>query len=60
MDRHPNVVQLHPQRTSDWLEALARQPFALHRELLLDLAERVRAIEAVQDEHVQVEPREAA
>jgi hypothetical protein len=33
--------------TSEWLEALARKPFAYNRELLLDLAERFRAMEAM-------------
>jgi hypothetical protein len=36
-------------KTSEWLDALARKPFTPNRELLLDLAERFRAIEAVQD-----------
>ena len=45
-----SVVPLRPQRTSDWLEALARRPFALHREILLELAERFRAIEAIEDD----------
>jgi hypothetical protein len=36
-------------RTSDQREALARKPFALHRDILLDLAERFRAIEALED-----------
>jgi hypothetical protein len=60
MDRHHNVVQLRPQRTSDWLEALARRPFAPHREILLDLAERFRAIEAIEDNDDQLEIGEAA
>jgi hypothetical protein len=52
-------------KTSEWLEALARKPYALHRELLLHLAARVRAIEALQvplhdDEEDQRELREAA
>jgi hypothetical protein len=60
MDRHHNVVQLRPQRTSERLEALARRPFALHRELLLHLAERFRAIEAVQDERDRLDLRDSA
>jgi hypothetical protein len=44
-------------KTSERLEALARKPFALHREILLELAERFRAIEAIEDEH---DLREAA
>jgi hypothetical protein len=55
-----NVVPIRARKTSDWLEELARRPFALHRELLLELAERFRAIEAVQDEHDQLEIRDAA
>jgi hypothetical protein len=43
-----NVIPLHPQRTSEWLEALARRPWAYNRPLLLDLAERFRAIEAIE------------
>jgi hypothetical protein len=54
-----NVIPLRPRPLSEQLEALARRPFALHREILLDLAERFRAIEAVQDEHDQLELREA-
>jgi hypothetical protein len=47
-----NVVPIRKERTSEWLEALARKPFARNREILLDLAERLRAIEAVlEDEH---------
>jgi hypothetical protein len=58
---HPNnVVPLRPQRTSEWLEALARKPFAFNREILLDLAERFRKIEALEDEHDQLELREAS
>jgi hypothetical protein len=55
-----NVVPIRPQKTSEWLEALARRPFALHRDILLELAERFRAIEAVQDDHDQLELREAS
>ena len=55
-----NVVPLRRQRTSEWLEALARRPFALHREILLELAERFRAIEALEEEDLQLELREAA
>lgn len=36
--------------TSEWLEALARKPFAYNREFLLNLAERFRAIEALGDD----------
>jgi hypothetical protein len=42
-----NVIPLRPQRTSERLEALARQPWAYNRKLLLELAERARAIEAL-------------
>jgi hypothetical protein len=42
-----NVIPLRRQKTSEWLEALARKPFAYNRELLLHLAERCRAIEAL-------------
>jgi hypothetical protein len=38
----------------------ARTPFAFNREILLDLAERFRKIEALEDEHDQLELREAA
>jgi hypothetical protein len=55
-----DVVALRPQRTSEWLEALARRPWAYNREVLLELAERFRAIEAIEDEHDQLELREAA
>lgn len=34
--------------TSEWLEHLARRPFAYNRELLLELAACVRAMEALQ------------
>ena len=56
-----NVVDLRPQRTSERLEALARRPLYPHREILLDLAERFRAIEAIEDAgDGQLELREAA
>jgi hypothetical protein len=42
------VTPAEPQRTSERLEAVARKPFPRgDRELLLHLAERCRAIEAV-------------
>jgi hypothetical protein len=41
-----NVIPLRPQRTSEWLEALARRPWAYNRSLLPELAERIRRIEA--------------
>jgi hypothetical protein len=44
-----DVIPIRPQRTSEWLEALARRPWAYNRELLLDLADRFRAIEALRD-----------
>jgi len=46
-----NVIPLRPQRTSEQLESLARKPYALHREILLDLADRFRAIEALEQLH---------
>jgi hypothetical protein len=55
-----DVVPLRPQKTSEWLEALARRPFALHREILLELVERFRAIEALEDDRPQLEIEEAA
>jgi hypothetical protein len=60
MDGHHNVVPLRRSSTSEWLEALARKPFALHREILLDLAERFRKIEALEDDRPQLEIEEAA
>jgi hypothetical protein len=42
-----NVIPIRPQRISDQLAALARRPWASNRELLLDLAARARAIEAL-------------
>jgi hypothetical protein len=44
-----NAIPIPPRPLSEQLEALARRPFALHREILLDLAERFRAIEAMED-----------
>jgi hypothetical protein len=43
-----DVIPIRP-RTSSWLEELARRPWAYNRPILLELAERVRAIEALQD-----------
>jgi hypothetical protein len=57
-----NVIPIRRQTTSGWLEALARKPFAYNREILLDLSERFRAIEAVgrEEDHDQLELGEAA
>lgn len=56
-----NVILLRRPRTSEWLETLARRPFALHREILLELAEHFRAIEALDDDlDGQLELRERA
>jgi hypothetical protein len=50
MDGHrDNVISIRTRPLSEQLEALARKPFALHREILLDLAERFRWIEALED-----------
>ena len=53
-----NVIPIHPPRTSERLEALARRPFAHNREILFDLAERFRAIEAIEiesDDQLEIE-----
>jgi hypothetical protein len=60
-----NVITLRRQKTSEWLEQLARKPFAPNRDILLHLAERVRAIEALdhhrdEDRHDQLDLRDAA
>jgi hypothetical protein len=55
-----NVVPIRPQRTSEQLEALARRPSAYNREVLLELAERCRAIEAVQEQPDQLDLGEGA
>jgi hypothetical protein len=52
-----NVIPLRPRPLSEQLEALARRPFAYNREILLDLAERFRAIEALEngsDDHLDL------
>ena len=46
--------------TSEWLEAEARRPFARNREILLQLAEHFRAIEAIEDAERQLELEEEA
>jgi hypothetical protein len=43
------VIPIRRQRTSEWLETLARKPWAYNRESLLELVERFRAIEALED-----------
>jgi hypothetical protein len=50
-----NLIPVRRQRTSEWLEALARKPWAYNRPLLLDLAERIRRIEAIDDADEQLE-----
>ena len=49
-----NVIPLRRHQTSEWLEAIARRPWAYNRSLLLDLAERIRRIEAIDDPDEQL------
>ena len=46
----PNVVPLQPATGADRLEALARRPLQPRRALMLDLAARLRAFEALDRE----------
>jgi hypothetical protein len=54
-----NVITLRPRPLSEQLEALARRPFAYNRDILLELAERFRAIESIEIDD-QLEIGEAA
>jgi hypothetical protein len=54
-----NVITLRPRPLSEQLEALARRPFAYNRDILLELAERFRAIESIEIDD-QLEMGEAA
>jgi hypothetical protein len=42
-----NVTPIRPRPLSEQLEERARRPFAHNRKILLELAARVRALEAV-------------
>jgi hypothetical protein len=44
-------------KTSEWLEARARKPYAPNRNILLELAARFRAIEAL-EHHLQLDEDE--
>ena len=48
--RRRNVVPLRQPSAADRLEELARQPLQPRRELLLDLAARLRALEGLDRE----------
>jgi hypothetical protein len=54
----PNVVAL-PMSVADRLESLARKPLAAHRNELRMLAERLRALEALDREHENQLPLDA-
>lgn len=50
MQHRHDVVPLRPPSAADRLEELARRPLQPRRELLLDLAARLRALEGLDHE----------
>jgi hypothetical protein len=59
-NRSSNVIPIRPPKTSERLDARSRASWCPNRDLLRHLAERFRAIEAIEDEERQLELREAA